>query len=264
MKTLTCNIRYFGAADGDNRWEKRRDLCARVITSRSPDIICLQEAWREQLVDLEKALPEFAWFGIVDEPLGANPVNAIFYRRERFRLLSQGGYWLSETPHVTGSSSWNSACVRLANWLRLQERDTGLELRVLNTHLDHVSQPAREGQARVLVEDAAAFPDDYPQVLTGDLNCGAGNTAIARLEQGGWRDTWAAAHGEADPGLTFHAFEGSADKGNHGKIDWIFTRGRVRVSGAEIIDDSEDGRYPSDHYFLGTDLTLEPPSGEAV
>lgn len=262
MKILTCNIRYFGAADGDNRWEKRRDLCARVITSRSPDVVCLQEAWRQQLADLEAALPDFACFGMVDEPLGANPVNAVFYRRDRLRVLSQGGFWLSETPHVTGSSSWDSACVRLANWLRLQERGTGSQFRVVNTHLDHVSQPAREGQAQVLVEDAAAYPQDYPQVLTGDLNCGAGNAAIALLEQEGWADTWAAAHGKADPGPTFHAFEGLAYRGDHGKIDWIFTRGRVRVTGAEIIDDSEGARYPSDHYFVGADLVIGPQARE--
>ena len=57
MRIITCNIRYFGAADGDNRWEKRRDLCARVIASRSPDLICLQEAGREQLVENKRTTP---------------------------------------------------------------------------------------------------------------------------------------------------------------------------------------------------------------
>jgi len=264
MKTLTCNIRFLGARDGDNGWTHRRDLCARVIASRSPDLICLQETWGPQLDDLTAALPDFAHFGIVDEPLGANPVNTILYRRDAFDLLSQGGYWLSATPHVTGSSSWDSACVRLANWLRLRQRGTGAELRVVNTHLDHVSQAAREGQARVLVEDAAAYPDDYPQLLTGDLNCAAGNAAIDVLRAGGWRDTWAAVHGDADPGLTFHGFEGPACSANHGKIDWIFSRGAVRVTGAEIIDDSDGDRYPSDHYFVGADVELEPNAETAA
>ena len=39
MKILTCNIRYAGATDGDNGWPRRRDLCAEVIRSRTPEII---------------------------------------------------------------------------------------------------------------------------------------------------------------------------------------------------------------------------------
>lgn len=263
MKILSCNIRYYGGGDGDDCWENRRDLCARVMLSRAPDIICMQEVWDRQLDDLRQALPGFDHFGIVDEPLGTNPVNTILYRRDVFEAVSQGGYWLSETPHVTGSSSWDSACVRLANWLRLRQRDSGTELRVVNTHLDHVSQAARVGQARVLTEDAAAYPDGYPQILTGDLNCTAGNAAIEALERAGWRDSWKAVHGDREPGSTFHGFEAPARSADHGKIDWIFARGAVRISDAEIIDDSEGGRYPSDHYFVGADICLDGAGDES-
>ena len=256
MKILTCNIRYAGAADGDNRWEKRRSLCADVIHSRAPDIICLQETWREQLDDLAAALPEFDSYGIIDEPLGKNPVNTIMYRRERFMRLSAGGFWLSETPHVTGSSSWDSACVRLANWLRLDDVESGSELRVVNTHLDHVSQVARQEQARVITEDARAYPDDYPQLLTGNLNCDADNPAIAVLESAGWVDTYATVQGSLPPGHTYHGFQGVDHIAKVGKMDWIFARGNIEARDAEIIDDAVDGRYPSDHYFIGADVEV--------
>ena len=122
MRILTCNIRYFGAKDGDNGWAHRKDLCARVIRSRHPDVICFQEMWAEQFADLAAAFEDFETFGMVDEPTGRHPMNAIFYRRDAFRRISSGGYWLSQTPHVPGSRSWDSVCVRLANWLRLEER----------------------------------------------------------------------------------------------------------------------------------------------
>lgn len=256
MKILTCNIRYAGAADGDNCWEKRRGLCAEVIRSRAPDIVCLQETWREQLDDLMVALPEFDSHGLIDEPLGRNPVNTILFRAERFARLSAGGYWLSQTPHVTGSSSWDSSCVRLANWVRLVDVESNTELRVINTHLDHVSQTARQEQARVITEDAGAYPDDYPQLLTGDLNCDADNAAIGVLVGASWVDTYATVHGSPNPGHTYHAFQGVDHVPKVGKMDWIFARGSIEVRDAEIIDEAVDGRYPSDHYFVGADVEV--------
>ena len=258
MRMLTCNIRCYGANDGENNWVHRKDFCAEVIASRSPQIICFQEMWGEQFADLKAALPGFETFGMVDEPLGRHPMNAIFYQTDAFDRISAGGYWLSETPHVTGSSSWESRCVRLANWLRLTERGSGKEFRVMNTHLDHVSQAARENQARVINEDAQAYPEAYPQLLTGDLNCDARNPAIQVFKDAGWQDTYGAVHGTEDPGHTYHRFLGPdfAGETGTGKMDWVFFRGKVRVNDAEVICDARAGRFPSDHYFVSADVVF--------
>jgi endonuclease/exonuclease/phosphatase family metal-dependent hydrolase len=257
MRIITCNIRYFGAKDGNNGWEHRRELCAEIIRSRQPDVICFQELWGEQFADLAAAFEDFATFGMVDEPIGLRPVNAIFYRRAALRRVSAGGYWLSQTPHVPGSRSWDSACVRLANWLRLQDRASGAEFRVVNTHLDHVSQLARENQARLIVEDAAAYPVDYPQLLTGDMNADSTNDAIAVFRRGGWIDTYAAVHGTENPGHTFHGFLGPDHVSDIGKMDWIFARGAIAVTDAEVVMDSKRGRFPSDHYFIAAIVNIE-------
>jgi endonuclease/exonuclease/phosphatase family metal-dependent hydrolase len=256
MRILTCNVRYSGAKDGDNGWMHRRDLCAKVIRLQNPDVICFQEMWAEQFADLVAAFEDFETFAMVDEPTGRHPMNAIFYSGDAFRRISAGGYWLSQTPHVPGSRSWDSACVRLANWLRLQDRVTGAEFRVVNTHLDHVSQLARENQARLIVEDAAAYPDGYPQLLTGDMNADWTNDAIAIFRRGGWTDTYATVHGTENPGHTFHGFLGLDFVSDVGKMDWIFARGAVAVKDAEVISDSENGRFPSDHYFIAATFSI--------
>ncbi len=146
--------------------------------------------------------------------------------------------------------------MRLANWVRLADRATGAEFRVVNTHLDHVSQLARENQARLIVEDAAAYPDGYPQLLTGDMNVDWANPAIALFRRGGWADTYAAVHGTENPGHTFHAFQGPAFVSDIGKMDWIFSRGAVTVAAAEVITDSQGGRFPSDHYFVAATVHI--------
>ncbi len=265
MKILTCNVRYFGARDGANSWACRKDLCARIIESRSPDIICFQEMWAEQHADMSAAFPGYTAYGMVDEPLGRHPANCIFYRSEVYMLVSSGGYWLSETPHVAGSKSWESACVRLANWIRLKDNSKGTEFRVVNTHFDHISQTARENQARLIVEDSSAYPQEYPQILTGDMNCDFRNAAIDTLKTGGWVDTYGYVHRTENPGHTYHEFRGAEHDSTIGKMDWIFARGELQALDAEIVTDSVNEKLPSDHYFVSATVlpqALDKNSGQ--
>ena len=255
MRLMTCNIRTSTANDGDNHWERRKAFCVSAILSREPDVFGVQEAHEDQLIYLKAAMPNYNSYGLPDEPAGRNAVDTIFYRKDRFNAVAQGGYWMSETPHVPGSSSWESACVRLANWVRLYDRDSGVEFRFVNTHLDHRSQPAVQGQARLINEDVAVYDLDYAQFLTGDMNAKADNPGIQSFLEAGWKDTYAAVYDEPDPCDTFHKFVGDAHEGS-GKIDWVFCRGNVEVSGAEIVKDSESGRFPSDHYFVTADCEV--------
>jgi endonuclease/exonuclease/phosphatase family metal-dependent hydrolase len=256
MRVMTCNIRTSTATDGDDHWERRKAFCVSAILDREPDVFGVQEAHEDQLIYMKAALPGYEAYGLPDEPGGRNAVDTIFYRRERFDPLAQGGYWLSETPHVPGSSSWGSRCVRLANWVRLIDRESGVEFRYVNTHLDHVSQPAVEGQARILNEDASSYDSGYAQFLTGDMNANASHPGIQAFLDAGWTDTYSAVHGELDPCNTFHKFAGTAHEGASGKIDWVFCRGNVDVKGSEIVMDSQGGRFPSDHYFVSADCEV--------
>ena len=255
LRIMTCNVRTSLADDGADHWSCRGDFCLNVIRAQEADLLGFQEMQRDQYDDLGTGLPEFAAWGMVDEPHTLSPVNGIMYRRSRFDLLSQGGFWLSDTPHVTGSRSWDSACVRLANWVRLRDRQTGVDFRFINTHLDHVSQPARQEQARLIVEDAQAYPATYPQLLTGDMNCAGDNAAIDCFRQGGWVDTHTTLHGAQNP-QTFHGFRGDRHDGSSGKIDWVFARGEIVPIASEIVREQRDGHYMSDHDFVRVDLRM--------
>jgi endonuclease/exonuclease/phosphatase family metal-dependent hydrolase len=261
LKILSCNVRVPQPEDeraGDG-WEARRQLCGDTIVDQHADIVCLQEARGYQVDELKRRLPDFDATGMSLPVREVVQNNAIMYSRKRFELVSSGGFWFSEQPHVAGSFGWDTKSPRHANWARLRDRDNGAEFVVWNTHFDHIGQQAREEQARMMVEAAAAFdPIGIPQVLTGDMNAKSTNRAIKVLKEGGWRDTYAALHGPQDPGFTFHGFEGEARqaKGGGSKIDWIFTRGDFKPLTAEIIRDGRGGRYPSDHYFLSATLQV--------
>jgi endonuclease/exonuclease/phosphatase family metal-dependent hydrolase len=261
-KILTCNVRVDASADGraGNGWADRKELCADVMLAQKPDLIGLQECQRVHLQYLKTRLSGFDSFALNNPDARAYPLNAILYSRARYELVSAGGFWVSEKPHVPGSKSWDSAEARFVNWVQLRERSSGKELRHWNTHLDHIGQIAREKGAELIVQASAALPDTLPQLLTGDFNAHADNPAIKRVAAGGWTDTYSAIHGP-DPGFTAHGFLGPEHakklKGKHGgKIDWIWCRGPVKPLAAEIIRDSRNGRYPSDHYFVSAVVAI--------
>jgi endonuclease/exonuclease/phosphatase family metal-dependent hydrolase len=268
---LTCNIRVPLPEDeaAGNGWKARRALCMDVIRAQKPDVFCLQEVLREQMDDLERGFPDFAGFGFEGPEMDARQVgyqgiakNPIFYSRERYDFVSAGGFWLSETPHLAGSLSWESARARHVNWVRLRDRASRRQLRVLSTHLDHVSQRAREEQIKLILAEAAVYAPDFPQVLAGDLNASAANAVLKLALDGGWTNTRTAAPGPHDEGNTTHGFLGEkyvpkTEAGRkRGPIDFILTRGPVSTLAWKIIRDSRDGRYPSDHYFVSATVAI--------
>ena len=123
-RVMTCNIRITGLeADApypERVWENRRDLCVETILSRRPDIICLQEAIYDSYAYLKEKLRGYMPYGFAGPEMdpyteGYHFIgkNVIFFRRDRYEFVSAGCYWLSETPLIGGSCSWNTTRARL-------------------------------------------------------------------------------------------------------------------------------------------------------
>ena len=255
---MSCNIRISGLpadeVDG-RRWDDRKDVCLKVIKSRKPDIICMQEVIYESYEYMKKKLSGYIAFGFEGPEMdpwteGYHLIgkNVIFFSKSRYELISEGCYWLSETPLAAGSISWESSRARHCNWVRLRDKKTGRVFRVLDTHLDHITKLAKTKQTEVIVAEAAQYAEDFPQLLFGDFNSGIKDEPYALLTNAGWQDVYEAVHGHEEAGFTAHGWKFERPKGR--RIDFIYTRGGVKVLDAEIIKDSPRGIWPSDHYFL--------------
>jgi endonuclease/exonuclease/phosphatase family metal-dependent hydrolase len=279
LRVMTFNIRYANPQDGDNRWEKRRDLLFRSIREYDPDIFCLQEALKPQLDDVLAALPAYTAVGVGrDDGITKGEYAAILYRSARFAAGPDSTFWLSDTPQVPGSKSWGNNVTRICTFVELTDQGTMQAVYVFNTHLDHESQQAREKG----VELICSYLDRYsaaPFILTGDFNAGQGNAALRKLlapkavatqtlPDSAARaaatprvfDSYRALHGPAEEEATYHAFEG----GTSGeKIDFILlSRSEAhtwRVLSADIVRAADRGRYPSDHFPVTTTVAMSVP-----
>lgn len=269
VRVMSFNVR--GAShrrDGVNVWEKRAAMNVETLRRYAPDLIGFQEFQNENLAVYEKELPGYT--RLLGPVYGTGEVEeyaAIFFDPERFEELDSGGFWLSDTPDEY-SASWGNEVIRSANWAVLRCRENGVAFLHANTHLDHVSEPARvEGNRLILrqTEKTRANHGDPPTVVTGDFNCTPGTRPYRVFMEEGFVDTFLVAGNEDDEdAFTFHAFKGThftpddTDKPT-GRIDWILVRddaGIVEVRSHEILRDEAAGIYPSDHYPVLAELDL--------
>jgi len=263
---MSANVRITGLPADEKpgiRWEDRRETCRKVILSRKPDIICMQEVIYDSWEYFRKTLKGYTGFGFDGPEMdpyteGYHYIgkNCIFFRTSRYEVLGAGTYWMSEDPLTGGSISWDSARARHTNWLRLKDKRTGEVFRVMTTHLDHISEAARQEQARLILRESSQYAEDFPQILCGDFNSGIGNVAIREIKAAGWHDAWEDINGEVEHGFTGHGFNPSGRPGSGRRIDFIFGRGDLKTVAAEVVKDHPGGIWPSDHYFVCAEFAV--------
>src|SRR3546814_14316298 len=69
--------------------------------------------------------------------------SAIFYKKDRFRLLDHDTFWLSETPEVP-SKGWDAALNRICTWGKFRDKESRKEFFYFNLHMDHRGKEARK------------------------------------------------------------------------------------------------------------------------
>lgn len=171
LKVMSFNIRYNNPADNQNSWENRRKACVAMINDVQPDIFGVQEALPDQMNYFDSSLINYSWVGVGrDSLITNNEYSAVFFRKDKFELLSSNTFWLSETPDIQ-SKGWDAKYKRIATWALLKNKQTAEKILMMNTHFDHKGQIARKESAKLLIEKIKQLSDDKTMViLTGDFN----------------------------------------------------------------------------------------------
>src|SRR5690606_5828708 len=171
LTVMSYNIRYDNPGDGRNDWPNRKDRLIQLIRDESPDLIGLQEALHHQLTDILNGVEGYAMVGVGrDDGKQKGEYSAILYRTSAFELRDENTFWLSETPEVPGSKSWDAAITRVVTWARLFSKALDTEILAVNTHFDHIGKEARLQSAELIRKKIPELAGDLPVLLTGDFN----------------------------------------------------------------------------------------------
>ncbi len=257
LKVMTYNLRFDNAADGENRWDLRKDFLCRQIQFYSPDFFGTQEGRQHQLKYIDSTMIHYSYIGIGRDssPTGGE-YSAIFYNTNKFKVLKQSTFWLSETPDQV-SKGWDAAFERICTYGLFENIKTKQRFYVFNTHFDHMGETARTNSAKMIIGKINAInTENVPVILTGDFNSEIKSTAYKFLSS--WMNDSKVISEELPfgPSGTFNNFE--FNKPVTLLIDYIFTsKDNIAVTKYGVLSDSKDCKYPSDHLPVYVELFLK-------
>ena len=252
LTVMTFNIRLDTQADGINRWEARIPLFTGYMDSVAPDIVGMQEVLHNQLLDILDIMPGYAYTGTGrDDGMQGGEYSPVFFREDRFTLYDHSQFWLSETPEIPGSLSWDAAITRIVSWAALKDRQSGDLIYAFNTHFDHRGVQARLNSIELLSEKIKEIAGDSPVIVLGDFNI--------RKESDDYRfmiDTFSENNGLSNAELISRAPVTGAESTFNGfrtdieprVIDFIFVDNNLYVSSYRVDKVMENGIFISDHW----------------
>ncbi len=255
MRIVTFNLRVEAAEDGINRFFLRQGMIIDKIRRELPEVLGFQECGDAMGAALRRGLGDlYDMAGCGREADCHGESNMVAFRRDALELLHLDTFWLSPTPRIPGSRfDKQSACPRICTCAALRCVGDGKIFRVYNTHLDHISDIARQlGAAAVMARILADYREwPLPLLLTGDFNATPESMPVlvfTEHEQLPLRDL------TEGVGSSFHNF-GRISEEEQTRIDFIMANG-VLSGPARRWEDYDSGMYLSDHYPLEAGFTL--------
>ena len=252
LKIMTFNIRYDTPLDGINAFPGRRDMICEFLRREAPDLIGFQESVHVIRHALADELPEYVFLAIDLGDVLRNDV-MVAYRKETFDLLRLEQFWLSPTPDVPNTRyEGGSPFDRMATLVTLVSREERRQVTLLNSHLDHISDAARERGAALLLERITPYLA-MPAFLTGDFNA-TPDTRAARILTA----CPALAELTAPLDATSATYHGYGRITENCKIDYILASRAVKpLEGTlRMHTDERDGVYLSDHYPISVEVEI--------
>lgn len=220
--------------DGANKYDNPKDRCE-IIKEYMPDILCFQET---QLIHTKiyKARLEVYDFVYFDNDGTTYNSQPIYYKRDMFELLDSGIKWLSDTPDKR-SKYKESEYIRSFTYAVLKDKETGLEIVIVNTHIDYTSA-ATAKQTERLIELTECFRD-RPTFYFGDFNMHRSSEGYSNMVKGGLEDT------------------GSYLGDMTSVIDFCFMDPTMSIAtGYKIVNDHELSSVASDHPAIYSEVLV--------
>ena len=260
------NIRYQNDEDkqGGNGWQQRCPVVCDQLNFEHPDVFGAQEVLEPQLRDMLQRLDGYDYIGVGrDDGKKKGEYAAIFYDKQKLRIVDSGHFWLSETPEKP-SLGWDAACIRICTWGLFCDMATGFRFYFFNLHMDHIGVVARREAAKLVVERIKKIAgDNVPVVLTGDFNVNQNDEIYAILTQSGQlRDSYTATRLRFAENGTFNGYH--QERKTDSRIDHVFVSPQFTIDRYGVLTNTywtDQQRLPSDHYPVFVRLQTHPNGG---
>jgi endonuclease/exonuclease/phosphatase family metal-dependent hydrolase len=257
INIATYNLRLQTDADTGNLWVQRAPLVVSLIRFHQFDVFGTQEGFSNQLNDIRKNLPEYDFYGAGrDDGKDQGEHSAIFFRKDRFTLLKNGDFWLSQTPDQP-SKGWDATCCnRICSWVYLTDKTSGRNFYFFNAHFDHEGNIARIESSKLVLQRITSIAGNEPVIFTADLN---GDRQTEWYRNIGSSDIVHDSHGDVnfpyESNGTFNGFGKTVSSGP--VIDHIFISRHFLVNRWGILTDTFRGKFASDHFPVMAEVSLK-------
>lgn len=255
FNVATFNIRFDNPRDSGNLWVDRAPVVSSLIRFHDFDIFGVQEALKNQLDDISATLPHFSRYGVGrNDGKDGGEHSSIFYKRDKFKVLKSGDFWLSENPEKPGLGWDAKCCNRICSWVYLEYKSSGKKFYFFNTHFDHQGVVARKESAKLILKKINEIAGKEPVIFMGDLNGGRDSEWYQTIANSGTlKDSYQDVQYPYELNSSSNGFRVPRNKS---VIDHIFTSKHFKAQRWGILTDTYFGKFPSDHFPVMTSLSF--------
>lgn len=255
LNVASFNIRYDNKEDGINNWEHREEKATSLIRFHDFDVFGIQEGLIHQVRSIEN-MGIYDRVGVGrDDGKEAGEHMAVFYKKDSFKLLDAGNFWLSETQNVP-SFGWDALCRRVCSWAKLKDLKSGTVFYFFSVHFDHRGKEARLKSAGLLLANIKKIAGSMPVILVGDFNGTIESDHIKIIKSDGILSDSRDISKTPPYGTEGTINQFQSDPKSKARIDYIFVTKNIQVNKYATLNESWYDKLPSDHYPILANITF--------
>ena len=264
---MSSNVRFASARDkddnpdtGDRDWTTRKTAYYAMLNTMQPDIVGLQEAEQEQVVDIKNNCPGYSHVGYgrksgkditselsaFEQLLGKkhSESTTILYKTDKFTKHSDGWFCHSKKPNTADTyfPETEDEQPRISTWAIFTHKETGRKFFYLNSHT--TTYKAVQKQEVELIRDKVKElnTENLPVILSADWNLVEDDKLMLPITE-----NYLSARRTApitDNIYTYHWWETASEKK---QIDHIYYKG-LECFEFHTVNQKWNNLYISDHY----------------
>ena len=244
LKIATFNLRMDTPSDGENAWFHRKDMVNDLIRFYGFDLFGTQEGFTHQLNDILR-LSDYRFIGVGrDDGKDAGEHCAIFYRSDRFKVLDQGDFWLSEHPEKPGRGWDGTCCNRICTWGKFEDLKNHKQFYFFNVHYEYEGDVARRESSNLMISRIKSIAGNQPVFLTGDFNAFPTEEPIRILNDSGFLNDSYKITKEAPfgPVCTYHGYDSTIK--TEERLDYIWVTDSIQIDKYGVLTNTLYGHTP--------------------